>query len=259
MDVGAPRHPGVRHLGRDRAPPPTRPRAAARAGWPRARPPRPPAAGRPRRRRAGARSCRRPRTAPGRTTDAGPSRSQCSDSSPSQQGPVHRGRPAQQVMAEPQVVAARDADPGRQQGRVPPRRVVPHPARPVGLALPHVRRQVGQRQLEALVAVRHQHALARQARERDAGHGTTLAPRGDSHFRCGQTAVTCPPFSGRERWLPHRPKGRGVSGRPGAAGRPASDPRPRGSSSSIVTGACALRTLPADVDRHDVRAVARGH
>ena len=65
---------------------------------------------------------------------------------------VHRGRPPQQVVAQPQVVAALDPHPGRQQRRVPPRGVVPHPARRVGLARPHVRRQVG-----------HRHARARRS------------------------------------------------------------------------------------------------
>ena len=64
-----------------------------------------------------------------------------------QQPRVHRGRPPQQVVAQPQVVAALDPHPGRQQRRIPPRGVVPHPARRVDLARSHVRRQVGHRHL----------------------------------------------------------------------------------------------------------------
>ena len=99
---------------------------------------------------------------------------------PRQQLRVHRGRPPQQVVAQPQVVAALDPHPGRQQRRVPPRRVVPHPARRVASRALHVRRQVGQRHLVLRVTVDHQHPVARQARERDPGHGDTLTPRGDT-------------------------------------------------------------------------------
>ena len=99
---------------------------------------------------------------------------------PLQQPHVHRGRPPQQVVAQPQVVAALDPHPGRQQRRVPPRGVVPHPARRVDLARAHVRRQVGHRHLALQVTVDHQHAVARQARERDPGHGDTLTSGADT-------------------------------------------------------------------------------
>ena len=91
VDVDPPRHPGVRHLGRDEGArglgreQQAEPGRLGRRGHAR------PAAGRPRGRRAGARPCRRPRTAPDRTPRLGPSRSQCSDSSPSSSCPSTAG------------------------------------------------------------------------------------------------------------------------------------------------------------------------
>ena len=108
----------------------------------------------------------------------GASRSQCSDCSPSSRRPSAAGARAQQAVAQPQVVAALDPHPGGQQRRVPPRGVVPHPARRVRLARDDVRRQVDQRQLTIDTTLDHQHALARQARERYPGHGDTLTPPG---------------------------------------------------------------------------------
>ena len=93
----------------------------------------------------------------------GPNRSQCCDCVTLQQLHIHRGRPPQQVVAQPQVVAALDPHPGRQQRRVPPRGVVPHPARRVDLALSHVRREVDHRHLAASTHRR------RPARGRPAG------------------------------------------------------------------------------------------
>ena len=68
---------------------------------------------------------------------------------PLQQPHVHRGSPPQHVMAQPEVVAALDPHPSRQQRRVPPSGVVPHPPRRIDLACAHVRRQVGHRQSRA--------------------------------------------------------------------------------------------------------------
>ena len=133
MDVDPPRHPGVRHLGRDEG---TR-------GLRREQQPEPGGLGRRRhggqlpgvlevgaqvlggvvdreQRRVGRRA--RPEPVPVLRL------------LPLQQPPVHRGRPPQQLVAQPQVVAALDPHPGRQQRRVPPGGVVPHPARRVGLA-----------------------------------------------------------------------------------------------------------------------------
>ena len=133
VDVGAPRHPGVRHLDRDEG--------ARRLGRQQQTEPR----GLGRRRHGG--------QLPG-VLDVGPQvlgrvvdREQGRVGGrarpepvpvlrllPVQQPPVHGGRPTQQVVAQPQVVAAADAHPGRQQRRVPPGGVVPHPPRLVGLA-----------------------------------------------------------------------------------------------------------------------------
>ena len=180
VDVDPPRHPGVRHLGRDQ-----RARRLRREQQPEP-------GGLGRRRHGGqlpgvlevgaqvlGRVVDREQRRVGRR--ARPEPVPVLRLLPVQQPPVHRGRPPQQVVAQPQVVAALDPHPGRQQRRVPPRGVVPHPARRVDLARAHVRRQVGHRHLALGVPLDDQHAVARQARERDPGHEDTLAPRGDAH------------------------------------------------------------------------------
>ena len=96
-----------------------------------------------------------------------------------EQASVDRRRPSQQLVAEPQVVAALDAHARRQQRRVPPGRVVPHPSRPLGLARSDVGGQLRDRQLHRAVVVDDHRPAARQTRERNPGHGHTLSPGAD--------------------------------------------------------------------------------
>ena len=180
VDVDPPRHPGVASSRPRRGRPTTPPRAAARAGRPRSMPPPQPAAGRPRGRRAGARPCRRPRT--GRVgRRARPEPVPVLRLLPVQQPPVHGGGPPQQVVAQPQVVAAPDPHPGRQQRRVPPSGVVPHPARRFGLA--RAARTPAGRPREHLAAPGHRRPPARgrpagaRARPGSWGHPDTRRRR----------------------------------------------------------------------------------
>ena len=99
---------------------------------------------------------------------------------PREQPRVGRRSSAQQVVAQPQVVAALDPDADREQRRVPPRGVVPHPPRPVHLATTHERRQVSERHVALQTALHGEDAVPRQARERDPGHGDTLTPTTDA-------------------------------------------------------------------------------
>ena len=94
---------------------------------------------------------------------------------------VHRGRPPQQVVAQPQVVAALDAH-----ARPPAAAGTTAPCRPTPSAACHPRAPATYAGSPASSRVRspspstHHHALARQSRERDPGHGDTLTPGGDS-------------------------------------------------------------------------------
>ena len=152
---------------------------------------------------------------------------------PLQQLPVHLGRATQQVVAQPQVVAPGDPHAGRQQRRVPPRGVVPHPARAVDLARADVRRQVGERTTRSVPRVHDQHPVARQAREVDPGHGDTLTP-GVSHRRPSRAgSPTRPrPARGRGTTAPHgpAPPRTAVPARPSS--RAAASPRRDGGASS---------------------------
>ena len=74
----------------------------------------------------------------------------------------------QQLVCEPQVVAALDAEAGCQQGWVPPGGVVPHPARGIGLATGDEGRVVGHRQVVSALTLPSEHALAGEPGEPDA-------------------------------------------------------------------------------------------